>query len=169
MHIIGLGGGCHWCTEAIFQSMKGVEKVEQGWISPANDLSAFSEGVLVHFEPKDISLEILVTIHLHTHSATSQHKMRDKYRSAIYVFSKDQEESSKKAINEVQRDIEQPVITVVLPFGNFKVNDEQFINYYYSKPNRPFCKRYIQPKLKMLLMKFSGHANKDKIEIDLSI
>lgn len=163
MQKIGLGGGCHWCTEAVFQSLKGVEKVEQGWISPANDISAFSEGVLVHFEPKQISLDVLVAIHLHTHSATSEHKMRNKYRSAIYVFSNDQEEASKEAIHEVQQDFEQPVITAVLPFGNFKVNDEQFLEYYYQAPQRPFCQTYIQPKLKMLLKKFKTVANEEKI------
>jgi len=77
--MIGFGGGCHWCTEAVFQSLKGVEKVEQGWISPANDISAFSESVLVHFQLKQNFLQTLIAVHLQTHSATSEHKMRNKY------------------------------------------------------------------------------------------
>ncbi len=168
MRIIGFGGGCHWCTEAVFQSLKGVEKVEQGWISPTNDISAFSESVLVHFEPKQISIDVLVAIHLHTHSSTSEHEMRDKYRSAIYIFSQDQEVEVNKAIDELQNYFEQPVITAVLPFGNFKINDEQFFDYYYKAPQRPFCQTYIQPKLKFLLDKFETVINQEKIAQHLS-
>ena len=164
MQKIGLGGGCHWCTEAVFQSLRGVKKVEQGWISPANDLSAFSEGVVVHFEPKLISLDILVSIHLHTHSATAEHKMRHKYRSAIYVFSKDQEVEASNAINKLQKDFEQPVITEVSTFGDFKLNDEQFLEYYYQAPQRPFCQTYINPKLKILLNNFQPVTEEEKIK-----
>ena len=49
MKKIGFGGGCHWCTEAIFQALNGVESVEQGWISSLNPYDTFSEAVIVHF------------------------------------------------------------------------------------------------------------------------
>lgn len=100
---------------------------------------------------------------MHTHSATANHSMRQKYRSAIYTFSKDQEVASRKAIDEIQKDFEQTLITKILAFGNFNLNHEQFRNYYYNKSDRPFCKNYIQPKLKKLLKKFSGHAENEII------
>lgn len=53
---IGFGGGCHWCTEAVFQSLKGVELVEQGWIASIEPYSSFSEGVVVHFNLEQIDL-----------------------------------------------------------------------------------------------------------------
>ena len=87
---IALGGGCHWCTEAVFQSLKGVVSVEQGYIASLVKHSAFSEGVIVHFNANIISLKTLIEIHLYTHKSTSNHSMREKYRSAIYVFSKSQ-------------------------------------------------------------------------------
>ena len=83
---IGFGGGCHWCTEAVFQSLIGVEKVEQGFVASFNLHNELSEAVIVHFNHKRISLQTLIEIHLLTHSSTSDHAMRKKYRSAIYTF-----------------------------------------------------------------------------------
>lgn len=75
---IGLGGSCHWCTEAIFQSLIGVLKVEQGWISSEKGNTSFSEAVIVYFDDSIMSLNTLIEIHLYTHSCTSNHSMREK-------------------------------------------------------------------------------------------
>lgn len=86
MKKIGFGGGCHWCTEAVFQSLKGVKSVAQGWIASEGKASTFSEAVMVAYDPLKIPLKVLVEIHLRTHKSTSNHSMRKKYRSAVYVF-----------------------------------------------------------------------------------
>ena len=101
---IGFGGGCHWCTEAIFQSIKGAQKVAQGWIRsmPPND--TFSEAVIVYYDKEEIELISLLQIHLHTHSSTSQHSMRKKYRSAIYIFSEMQKRSVLELMPILQQD-----------------------------------------------------------------
>ena len=80
---IGFGGSCHWCTEAIFQSLRGVREVLQGCI--ATDGDDFSEAVIVAFDENEIALNDLVAVHLATHSCTSEHSMRRKYRSVVYV------------------------------------------------------------------------------------
>ena len=95
---VGFGGGCHWCTEAVFQSLIGVEKVEQGWVASTEKNKNFSEAVVVHFDVKEINLKILIEIHLRTHKSTSNHSMRTKYRSAVYYFSHQQKEKSTKII-----------------------------------------------------------------------
>jgi peptide-methionine (S)-S-oxide reductase len=56
---IALGGGCHWCTEAVFQSIIGVEKVEQGFVASIDENNSFSEAVIVHFNSEVISLNTL--------------------------------------------------------------------------------------------------------------
>jgi peptide-methionine (S)-S-oxide reductase len=57
---IGFGGGCHWCTESVFQSLKGVQKVEQGWIASTNENDSFSEAVLVYFDETTIDIKVLL-------------------------------------------------------------------------------------------------------------
>lgn len=149
---IGFGGSCHWCTEAIFQSLKGVAQVDQGWIASNN--TDFSEAVAVTFDPGIIPLEKLVEIHLYTHSCTSRHQMRGKYRSAVYVFEDDQLAVVKNTLASLQQNYASPIITEALPFRAFKGNIGQYLNYYYTNPEKPFCKTYIGPKLKKLLKRF---------------
>jgi len=147
---IGFGGGCHWCTEAVFQSLNGVYKVEQGWIASTKIQSTFSEAVIVHFDPENISLTQLISVHLRTHSSASNHAMRKKYRSAIYYFSIPQEKESLAAIDQIQLKIPKSIITQVLPFVQFKPSPEQFQNYFKKNPKKEFCQRYIVPKLELI-------------------
>ena len=161
---IGLGGGCHWCTEAVFQSLIGVQKVEQGFIASEGQYNTLSEAVIVHFDPSLISLKDLITIHSYTHKSTSEHSMRSKYRSAIYFFTLDQKEKTRTILKELQSDFQQDIITKVLSFGNFKESDEMFQNYYYKNPEKPFCETHINPKLSLLLRKFKKVVNTEKLK-----
>ena len=154
MKRIGFGGSCHWCTEAIFQSLIGVSEVQQGWISSKGENASFSEAVLVDFDPEIISASTLIAAHLHTHSCTSDHSMRLKYRSAVYTFDSAQAVAAENSIRELQAEFDQPIITAVLPFVEFKLNRQEDLNYYYSNPEKPFCKTYINPKLKLLMKRF---------------
>lgn len=160
---VGFGGGCHWCTEAVFQSLIGVENVEQGWIASAEKNKSFSEAVIVHFDVKEINLKTLIEIHLRTHKSTSNHSMRTKYRSAVYYFSHQQKEKSTKIIADLQSDFKDTIITKLVAFITFKPSTEEFQNYYQSNPDKPFCKNYIRPKLMFLLQKFSNRINKSKV------
>lgn len=155
LEIIGFGGSCHWCTEAVFQSVIGVSKVEQGWIAPIGN-GKFSEGVLVHFDPLDVSLDLLVAVHLYSHSSTSDHFMREKYRSAVYVFNEKQGDQVIAAMVGLKKEFEAPIITQILGFGKFRLNSIEFLDYYASDNERPFCKNYITPKLEMLKERFAG-------------
>ena len=163
MEKIALGGGCHWCTEAVFQSLKGVNKVEQGFVSSTGIHTSFSEAVVVHFNPSIITLKDLVEIHLHTHKSTSNHSMRSKYRSAIYTFSDQQLHEANAILNELQANFKGRLITNVLPFDSFKPSTVAFQNYYYRNPEKPFCQNYIDPKIKLLFKKFSIHAKANSI------
>lgn len=160
---IGFGGGCHWCTEAVFQSLKGVDRVEQGYVASEGAKGSFSEAVIVHFTSDVISLQTLIQIHLHTHNSTSQHSMRVKYRSAIYTFSEKQKTEAYLILTKLQLEFENSLITEVLPFSEFKASREQLTDYYYKNPQKPFCKSFIDPKLKLLIKRFSEEIDTNKV------
>ena len=148
---IGLGGGCHWCTEGVFQSLIGVSHVDQGWISSAGINDSYSEGIIVSYNAEIIPLAILIEIHLLTHSSTSNHTMRDKYRSAIYVYSSSKKAEINEIIQHLKAKFSKPIITQTLYLEGFKRNEEQFLNYYKNQPEAPFCKSYIEPKIQQLI------------------
>ena len=160
---IGFGGGCHWCTEAVFQSIIGVEKVEQGFIASTDENKTFSEAVIVYYDPNLVSLDIFIEIHLETHKSSSDHSMRNKYRSAIYTFSAKQQEDVENRLEKYQEAAEKKIITQAMPFGEFKASDSMFQNYYQSNPEKPFCKTYIDPKITLLLEKFQEYVNTERI------
>ncbi len=155
---IALGGGCHWCTEAVFQSLKGVIKVEQGYVASIDENKWFSEAVIVHFNEDIISLSVLIEIHLHTHKSASNHSMRNKYRSAVYAFTKKQERQSTEVLKNIQNQFDEKIVTKVLMFSEFEESREAIQNYYQKNPEKPFCKQFIDPKLRLLLDKFSAYV-----------
>ena len=85
MENVGFGGGCHWCTEGVFQALRGIALVDQGYIQSEAPADTWSEGVIVRFNPTIISLATLAEVHLRTHSASRVRALRSRYRSAIYV------------------------------------------------------------------------------------
>jgi peptide-methionine (S)-S-oxide reductase len=152
-----------WCTEAVFQSLRGVTKVQQGYIASSENHTSFSEAVIVHFNPNEVRVKILIEIHLRTHKSTSSHSMRSRYRSAIYTFSNQQKNNAIKWVSHFQKDFEHQLITLVLPFIQFKESRESIQNYYYNNPEKPFCQRFIDPKLQILLTRFSDQVQKEKV------
>ncbi len=152
---IGFGGGCHWCTEAVFNQLIGISKVHQGFIKsePPNDY--FSEAVVIEFNPQEIPLKELIEIHLRTHASTSNHSMREKYRSAIYTYTHEQAAEVASILKQLQTEFEKKLITQVLPFVEFQSSEEKYQNYFDKNAEGQFCKTYIDPKLNLLRQKYS--------------
>lgn len=161
---IAFGGGCHWCTEAVFQSLIGIQDVAQGWARSTEENDTFSEAVIVQFDATVIPLKTLVEIHLRTHRSTVQHSMRKKYRSAIYYYHQSQKEILHDILMKLQEDFTEKIITLVLPFVAFKASRKEITNYYYSNPKKPFCKQFIDPKLRLLLERFSEFTSNEKLK-----
>lgn len=159
MATLGFGGGCHWCTEAVFQAFRSVEQVEQGFIRSTAPDDDWSEAALVTFDPAVLPPEVLIEAHLLTHSATSGHTMRGKYRSAVYVPDPVQAADMAAIIGDLQPGFDQPLVTRVLPLVAFRPSDEQFLNYYAADPDRPFCRTYIAPKLTTLREQFGARVS----------
>ena len=159
VNIIGFGGGCHWCTEAVFQTLRGVKSVEQGFIKSDPPHDSWSEAVRINFDSEIIPLTVLVAIHLRTHSSQSNHTFRGKYRSAVYVVRKSQKTAVDAILKDEQTEFDNPLVTHVLPLKEFKSSPDVFKNYYKTDPERPFCKAYIDPKLTKLRRDYANYLS----------
>ncbi len=151
---LGLGGGCHWCTEAVFASIDGVVSVEQGWLAASPPDDGFSEGVLIRFDPARVSLMQLIDIHLDTHSAASNHGLRHRYRSAIYCRDATLGEQANKVLARLQQQRGVELVTRVLDLRAFRLSPPRLRNYYRQDPARPFCQRHIAPKLDRIAKRY---------------
>lgn len=156
--VAGFGGGCHWCTEAVFQSLRGVEAVEQGWIRSVPPHAAESEAVRVRFRPDAIDLRTLIEVHLLTHASTSAHSMRGKYRSAVYTLGDAQHARAAEVLGALGRETGRRYITEVLPLVGFRLNQADLLDYYRTRPEAPFCTTYIDPKLRELRQTHGAHV-----------
>jgi len=156
---IGFGGGCHWCTEAVFQTLRGVETVEQGFIKSEAPHDSWSEAVRLNFNPEMVPLSVLVAIHLRTHSSQSNHTFRGKYRSAVYVISDSQRTQVEAILKDEGKEFDYPLVTQILPMKEFKPSPDVFKDYYKTDPQRPFCKAYIDPKLTKLRRDYANYLS----------
>ena len=155
---IGFGGGCHWCTEAVFNHLIGVKQVQQGWIASDKENDAYSEAVIVHYDPSIIPIDKLIEIHLHTHSSSSNHPMRKKYRSAVYYFDVSEIPIIRKIIDDCSATFAKAVISTVIPFVSFRENEEKYQNYYQKNSEGPFCQNYINPKIELLNSEYGEYV-----------
>lgn len=155
---IGFGGGCHWCTEGVFQALRGVADVDQGFIRSLAPWDAAAEGVIVRFDPANISLAMLAEVHLRTHSANGTYSPGGRYRSAIYVFEGSQRPEAEAAVARFAAETGEAARTLVLGFASFEPSEARYQNYYRTDPERPFCRRYIDPKLDYIRSHFTDNA-----------
>lgn len=158
---LGLGGGCHWCTEAVFKQINGVIDVRQGYIASLKPHDSMSEAILLEYDPNIIDLNLLIDIHLETHASTTSHSRRAEYRSAVYYLDEDLRDSVEIVMSTLSQKRNKSYITLLLPFVEFKESRESIQNYYETRPEAPFCKRYIEPKLEILNKLLEGTCDND--------
>ncbi|WP_405198719.1 peptide-methionine (S)-S-oxide reductase [Christiangramia sp. LLG6405-1] len=136
---IGLEGGCHWCTEAVFKAFKGVHDVRQGYIYAKESPDQFYEGIVFNYDPELVKLEDLILIHLSTHQSMKDHSMRHKYRSAIYVYDKMELEKTSEALKSVSISDGSKIVTRVYELASFKESRPEIRNYYQTDPQDHFA------------------------------
>ena len=110
-----------------------------------------------------IELATLLEIHLRTHSATKTFEPSGKYRSAVYTFEDTQATELREVLARLSSSFEQPLSTAILPFREFRPSDARYQNYYATDPERPFCKRFIDPKLDFIRTNFAKFALPTKV------
>ena len=155
------GGGCFWCTEVIFDELRGVERVESGYSGGAitnptyrevcSGRTGHAEVVQVTFNPSEISYEDLLRIHLSTHNPTTPNQqgadVGTQYRSIILVSNDEQRSSAEKVIAEMQQVYDKPIVTEIKQLEAFYTAEPEHENFYVKNPEQGYCQAVIDPKL----------------------
>ena len=172
-----LGAGCFWCSEAIFQRLEGVVKVESGYSggtvkNPTYEQvctgrTGHAEVIQVTFDPKVISFKEILDIFWKTHDPTTLNRQGNdrgtQYRSAIFYHSDEQ----KKIAEEYKKEIEaakvwdDPIVTEITKFDAFYKAENYHQDYYNQNSSQPYCMVVINPKLRKFQKEFHSRIKKE--------
>lgn len=170
METITLAGGCFWCTEAVFQSLKGVEKVTPGYSGGtienpsywdvASGRSGHAESVQIEFDPKAIPLSKLLYVFFKLHDPTQLNRqgadVGSQYRSAIFYSSQQQKKEAEEALKEAQKDHKEPIVTEINQYKNFYPASPEHKDYYLKNKSNIYCTLVIDPKIRKLRKDFGN-------------
>lgn len=163
MKVATFGNGCFWCTEAIFQQLKGVSKVESGYSgghvkNPSyrevcNGTTGHAEVIQITYDPAVISFEELLEVFWKTHDPTTLNRqgadVGTQYRSAVFYH----DEEQKKLAEEYKAKLDKagiwpdPIVTEITAFANFYKAEDYHQNYFNLNGNQPYCRAVIVPKV----------------------
>ncbi len=160
-----VGGGCFWCTEAVFQEVKGVQKVVSGYTGGnapgkptyrevCSGLTGHAEVVQITYDPNVLSYHDLLVIFMTTHDPTTMNRqgadVGTQYRSVIYFHDAEQKQVADKVIEELAASFDAPIVTEVSPLATFYEAEEYHQNYYKNNSSQGYCSFVITPKLNKL-------------------
>jgi peptide-methionine (S)-S-oxide reductase len=165
------GGGCFWCTEAVFQRLTGVTHVESGYMGGLADQATYKqvcdgdsghvEVVRISFDPSQISYRDLVDVFFAVHDPTTLNRQGndsgEQYRSVIFYNDAEQEKIAEEAIAQLtaEKAFPEPIVTAVEPAEEFYSAESYHQNYYNENSRQPYCMFVISPKLAKLEKKFA--------------
>ncbi len=161
--IATFGGGCFWCVEAIFERVKGVQKVESGYsggevANPDYKMvttgrSGHAEVVQITFDPDIVSYLELLEIFFKTHDPTTLNRqgadVGTQYRSIVLYHSQEQQKFAEQSIQALDSEgiWKNPIVTQVEPFKAFYSAEAYHQEYYENNPNQGYCRMVITPKV----------------------
>lgn len=161
--IATLGGGCFWCLEAVYEELRGVEKVESGYSGGhvpnptyrevCSETTGHAEVVQVTFDPEVVSyreiLEVFFTIHDPTTLNRQGADVGESYRSAIFYHSDEQRRVAEEVISSLEAEgvWDNPIVTQVAPFEEFYVAEDYHQEYFRNNGFQPYCQVVIAPKV----------------------
>ncbi|MFB3888620.1 MAG: peptide-methionine (S)-S-oxide reductase MsrA [Candidatus Bathyarchaeia archaeon] len=170
MEVATLGSGCFWCSEAVFQLIRGVEKVEPGYAGgtvPDPTYERVSTGTTGHaevvqltFDPDIISFREILEIFFGTHDPTQLNRQGSdigtQYRSVILYNDDAQKATAEQLIAELTREkaYDKPIVTQLEKFTAFYPAEEYHKDYYKKHPKQPYCQVVIAPKIAKLQKTF---------------
>jgi len=175
---ITFGNGCFWCTEAVFQSLKGVTSVTSGYmggkvVNPTYEqvctgATGHAEVIHLEYDANVISFDELLLVFFKTHNPTTLNRqgadVGTQYRSAIFYYTDEQKQASETMIKTLTNEhvFDDPIVTEITPASTFYSAEDYHQNYFNDNPNKSYCAFVIQPKLNKFAREF-----KDKIKPEL--
>jgi peptide-methionine (S)-S-oxide reductase len=166
------GGGCFWCTEAVFASLDGVELVEPGYCGGHVDHPTYEqvcdkntghiEVIRVTFDPAVVSFDTLLEVFFATHDPTTPGRQGNdvgpQYQSAIFCQDEHQLAAAQQAINALNAagQLASPVCTEILPAARFWLAEEYHHAFFDRNPGQGYCQFVISPKMHKLQAQFGG-------------
>ena len=171
LELATLAGGCFWCTEAVFQRLKGVEEVLSGFTggnikNPAyreiiTGRTGHAEAIQIRFNPTIISFQELLYVFFATHDPTTLNRQQNdvgtQYRSAVFYHSEKQKEIAEEVIQELEdKEIFQnKIVTEISAVNDFYIAEKEHQDFYNQHRQQPYCQFIIDPKIKKLTEVFA--------------
>ena len=166
LEVVVLGGGCFWCTEAVFLRLNGVIEVNSGYAGGLVERPSYqqicsgttghAEVIQVTFDPKKISLSELLAVFWATHDPTTLNRQGadagPQYRSAIFYLSEKQEKLASEMMEKLNqsKEFSDPIVTEITAFSNFYPAEKYHKNYYMLNEGQPYCQYVVRPKVEKL-------------------
>ncbi len=159
-----LGGGCFWCTEAVYQRIEGVSHVESGYSGGTiknptyreigTGRTGHAEVIKITYNPEVLNYADLLRIFFSTHDPTTLNRQGydtgTQYRSVIFYQSEEEEKTAREVIEEMSDYFDDPIVTEVSPLGAYYQAEDYHQNYYNDNTGQPYCQAIISPKLNKL-------------------
>jgi peptide-methionine (S)-S-oxide reductase len=161
--VVTLGGGCFWCLEAVYDELRGVEKVESGYaggqkVNPTYEqvcsgTTGHAEVTQITYDPREITFEDLLDVFFTIHDPTTLNRqgydVGTQYRSIILHHTPEQREIAERKIAELARSgtWREPIVTEVEPLTTFYPAEEYHRDYFARNPYQPYCQAVIVPKV----------------------
>ena len=165
------GGGCFWCTEAVFQMLKGVEKVESGYAGGAVENPSYeaisagntghAEVIRVTYDPAVISYEDLLMVFFGSHDPTTPNRqgadVGEQYRSVVLYESERDKKTAERVAQDIQESLKDGtrVVTQIIPLGKFFPAESYHQNYYKENTGASYCQLVIEPKIEKVRKRFA--------------
>lgn len=165
------GGGCFWCTEAVFQMLKGVFSVSPGYAgghveNPTYEQvssgdTGHAEVIYIEYDPGVVSYRTLLTVFFGSHDPTTLNRQGNdvgtQYRSVIFYTNTEQKKVAEEMIKEINDSNKEgkPLVTEVVPLDKFYIAEDYHKNYYRENKNALYCQIIINPKLEKVQKEFA--------------
>ncbi len=176
LQVATFGNGCFWCTEAVFQNLEGVEKVESGYSGGSkpnptyeavcSGLTGHAEVLQITYDPQKISFDELLEVFWKTHDPTTLNRqgadVGTQYRSVIFYHDDEQRRLSEayKQKLDAAGAFPRPIVTEISPLKAFFKAEDYHQNYFNQNGHNPYCQMVVRPKVEKFQKVFAGKLKK---------